>query len=104
MNAETTKALIEAIATIIGIILTTYIIPVLKQRIDGDKLKTIREYTEIAVRCAEQIYTPEQWQDKKKYVYNYILEKAGEIGIAMEPPDIDLLVEGIVNQVKHGGE
>lgn len=104
MNAETAKLLIESIATIIGIILTAYVVPWLKQKVDGDKLEKIREYTEIAVRCAEQIFSKDEYKEKKQYVYQYILEKAGAIGIDLSAGEVDLLVEGVVNAVKHGGD
>ena len=102
IDPEVTKTILNIVVTIISLFLTAYVVPWLQQRIDTDKLDKIEEYTAIAVRCAEQIYTPEQWQEKKKYVYTYILDKAKEIGIRMDEKDIDLLVEGIVHEVKKG--
>lgn len=54
------------------------------------------------MRYAEQMYTPDQWQAKKEYVYNYVLQKANDLGIGLDERDIDLLVEGVVNLIKRG--
>lgn len=104
MNAETLKTLINAVLTIMGILLTVYVIPWLKQQIGDDRFARLEDYTEYAVRCAEQIYKTDQGKEKKQYVYNYVLTKSSELGLDLEPPDIDLLVEGLVNLVKHGGD
>lgn len=100
MNTETFNILMKAIITIIGIVVTTYIVPWIKSRIDADKLDKIVEYTEIAVRCAEQIYTKEQWKEKKQYVYDYIIKKAADIDIKLDEHDIDVIIEGLVHELK----
>lgn len=103
MNDEFLNIVLKAFLAIIGALLTYYIIPYIKGKIGEAQYEKLQAYTEYAVRGAEQLYTPEQWKEKKRHVYNYILEKSKEIGVDMEPPDIDLLVEGVVNLVKHGG-
>lgn len=102
MGRELTEAFFKAVIMIISVILTVYVIPWLKERIGAEKFERLKEYTEYAVRCAEQICTDNK--DKKTYVYNYILKKSEELGLNLTPGDIDLLVEGAVNLIKHGGE
>lgn len=70
-------------------------------KVNDSKYETLLTYIEYAVRSAEQLYKIEESKEKKKYVYNYILEKSKEFGLDLNPDDIDLLIEGVVNEVKH---
>lgn len=97
-----TDVILKFVLSIATILITSYIIPLIKQHIDDNKINKIEEYTELAVRCAEQIYTTDQWKEKKKYVYSYITDKVDEIGLNLNEEDIDLIVEGFVNAVKKG--
>ena len=101
MNELATVAL-KCLITILATAITTVIIPYIRQQMGENKWKLLQEYTEYAVRCAEQIYTSDEWEEKKRYVYNYVLSKASDLGIGLDERDIDLLVEGIVNLVKKG--
>lgn len=99
MNELTTVAL-KCLIMILATALTTVVIPYLKSRIGDDKWSTLQEYTEIAVRYAEQTFAENE--DKKEYVYHYIMSKSDELGLGLDEQDIDILVEGIVNAVKKG--
>lgn len=104
MSAEVWNELIKAIITVLVILITSVLIPYIKGRIGQDKLDILSQYAEYGVRCAEQIYTKEQWKEKKAYVYDYVIGKANDLGIGLTEADIDLIVEAVVNAVKHGGE
>lgn len=97
---EITKIIIQAIGSIAIVIITTYVIPWLKGKIGEDKYKLIENYTELAVRSAEQLYSPEEWQTKKVYVYECVSEKLGEIGLNLSQVEINNMIEGWVNEVK----
>lgn len=101
MNNEMVSVIVKAVVAVLSVLITSVIIPYIKGKIGENKYNEIKKYVEYAVRCAEQIYTPEQWQEKKAYVKAYIIRKAAEFGIDMTEEDIDILIEGIVNEVKH---
>ena len=101
MNNEMITVIIKAIVAVLSVLITSVVIPYIKGKIGENKYNEIKYYVEYAVRCAEQIYTPEQWQEKKAYVKEYIIRKANEFGIDMTEEDINVLIEGIVNEVKH---
>lgn len=101
MNNEMITVIVKAVLAILSVFITTVLVPYIKERIGNDKYNKLVEYTKYAVRCAEQIYTPEQWEEKKKYVSQYITEKANDMGIGLNEQDIDLLIEGVVNLIKH---
>lgn len=101
MSQEMVELLIKLVLTILGIIFTTYIVPMLKSNMETAKFEKLQAYIEYAVRYAEQMYNDNQSKEKKKYVYDYILVKSNELGLQMSEKDLDILVEGIVNFVKH---
>lgn len=101
MTQELLTKLIEAILTVIAILITGYLIPWLKTKIGADKYAQLEQFTEACVRAAEQLYTPEEWKLKKAYVVSLISEKADSLGIGLNEAEIDALIEGVVNFVKH---
>lgn len=60
------------------------------------------DYAEYAVRSAEQLYTQFENEQKKEYVYNYICDKVSELQLDLDHEDVNILVEGLVNAIKHG--
>lgn len=102
MNGELLVKIVLAIISICGALVTAYVIPFIKSKISSTELNKLFEYAKIAVRCAEQIYTVEQWQEKKEYVMNYVINIMNEkLHIDLSYDQIDTIVEGIVNEVKH---
>lgn len=101
MNELTTVAL-KCLIMILTTAITAVLIPYIRSKMGEDKWIRLQEYIRYAVRCADQIYTKEEQEAKKKYVYSYILDKAYELGINLTDKDIDLLIEGIVNEIKKG--
>jgi hypothetical protein len=104
MNNELVSVIIKSIVAILSVVVTTVIVPYIKQRLGDDKYAELTNYVEWAVRSAEMLYTPEEWAEKKEYVMNYIIAKAGELKIELTENDINVLVEGIVHLVKKDKE
>lgn len=102
IDIETLNIIIKSTITLISVILSTFVVPWIKSKVEAEKLSKIEEYTRLAVRCAEQIYTPEEWKIKKQYVLAYISTKAEEIGIEVSSEDLENIIEGIVNEIKKG--
>ena len=100
MNPELITKLVEAIVTVVIVIISAYVIPWLKNKVGEDKYATIIEFAEIVVRSAEKIYTPEQWQEKKQYAVNLVIEKAKNIGIDLSVEEVNAIIEGAVQAVK----
>lgn len=104
MNNEVITVIIKSVIAILSVVITTVVIPYVKSKMGEDKFAQLTVYIEYAIRCAEQIYTPDQWAEKKAYVMDYILAKAKEMKIELTENDINILVEGLVNLVKHDKE
>jgi len=104
MTPEMITKITESVLTIIVLIVSAYVIPWLKTKINYEKLKELEKFCEQAVRSAEQIYTAADWKLKKQYVLSLINEKAEKLGLGLNEAEIDAIIEGIVNYVKHNKE
>lgn len=89
--------IISAVIALISALVSAFLIPWLKTKIDTDKLQTIRTYVEIGVKAAEQLYTATDGAAKKAYVVNFLAEK----GIQFDVETIDKLIEAAVLQLHH---
>ena len=101
MSNEMISLIIKLLILTLSTFITTIIVPYIKERIGQSKFDELQEYIEFAVRCAEQIFTIDEFKEKKEYVTNYVVRKAQELDIELTEKDIDILIEGIVNLVKH---
>ena len=101
MTPEMISKITECMITVIILIVSAYVIPFLKNKIGTDKMQLLQEFAEACVRAAEQIYTKEDWKLKKDYVTRLVTEKATDLGIGLNEAEIDAIIEGIVNYVKH---
>ena len=94
--------LVKALAIVLGMIFTMIIKPAIETYVGKDNLEEYLGYIKVAIRCAEQIFTPEQWAEKKNYVYHYAINKANDMGMKLTEEDIDIIIEGFVNELKKG--
>lgn len=104
MNTQTFMTIALAIISIAGALVSAYLIPWIKNNISAKDMETIVFWVRFAVRCADQLFTPEQWEQKKQYVLGYIIDMAAKLGIRLSEEDINVLIEAAVNEIHHGGE
>ena len=86
------------LVTVVILAMAGYIIPTLKQKLGEDRTAEIKRLITLAVRYAEQVFTPDQWAEKKRAVHDYICEKAVSVGLSEK--DLDVLIEACVHEVK----
>ena len=99
MNSE---AIFQFALALILAVLSYFVIPWIKNKLGNDKYAQLLDFIEWCVRWAEQKYTPEQNQMKKKEVYKKVFEYSEQIGIKVTGEQLDALIEGVVNAVKKG--
>jgi spore coat protein CotH len=104
MDTKVFMTIAMAIISIAGALVSAYVIPWIKTNVSAKDLETITFWVRFAVRCADQLFTPEQWEQKKEYVMQYIIDKCNELGLKLSEVDINTLIEAMVNQIHHGGE
>jgi len=101
MNIDLTQ-IILAIIALLGTIITTYIIPLLRVKLDVEKsnltenqVNMLRLAITTAVTAAEQLYNSNEGQQKKAYVLNQLKMQGYEVDGAA----IDAQIEAIVKEV-----
>lgn len=88
--------IVNAVIALIAAIITTFLIPWIKGKIDAAKLAQIVEWVGIAVRAAEQIYNESGMGEKKKqYVLNFLADK----GFTLDPNSINAMIEAAVKNL-----
>lgn len=100
MTSELFMKIVAAIITIVVALTSAYVVPWLKIKIGGQNFDVVTKYIYLAVKAAEQIFTVEQWAEKKQYVVNYINNIVKSLGITITAEQIDALIEGAVNDIK----
>lgn len=103
MTTEMITKITELMITVIVMLVSAYVIPWLKTKIESDKLEKLKVFCEQAVRSAEQLYSSEEWKQKKAYVLSLISEQIEKMGLGLNEAEVDAIIEGIVNYVKHNG-
>ena len=68
--------IISAVIALISALVSAFLIPWLKTKIDADKLQTLRTYVEIGVKAAEQLYTATDGAAKKAETSDKLIEAA----------------------------
>lgn len=88
--------IVNAVITLIAAIVTTFLIPWIKSKIDAAKLDQIVEWVGIAVRAAEQIYNESGMGEKKK---QYVLDFLASKGFTLDPDSINAMIEAAVKDL-----
>lgn len=101
MTNDLFMKIVSAVLTIIVALVTSVLIPWIRNKITAEQMSLLTRYTEFAVRCAEQMYSPEEWAEKKAWVMTYITDIINDkFKLSLSYEDINTLVEGVVNEVK----
>lgn len=88
--------IVNAVIALIAAIITTFLIPWIKSKIDAAKLAQIVEWVGIAVRAAEQIYNESGMGEKKK---QYVLDFLADKGLTLDPNSINAMIEAAVKEL-----
>lgn len=92
-----------AILTILVALITKVVIPWIVAKIGHEKMQQFDYYLNKAVKCANQVYTVEQWAEKKAFVTKYLTNIVNnKLDLSLSAADIDLLIEGAVKEAKEG--
>ena len=88
--------IVNAVIALIAAIITTFLIPWIKSKIDAAKLAQIVEWVGIAVRAAEQIYNESGMGEKKK---QYVLDFLADKGFTLDSNSINAMIEAAVKNL-----
>ena len=91
MNFDLTE-IFEGVVMLLSAIVTTFIIPVLRQKLGDEKREKLLFWIKTAVSAAEQLYGSKTGQQKKDYVVAFLLSK----GIVVDIDEVTALIESEV--------
>lgn len=101
MNSEMFVQIVVVLIMIVGMVVSSYIIPFIQSKTQGTELDKLFDYTKKAVEWANQTIPPEEWERKKREVMALVvdyMEKNLKINLSMK--DIDVIIEALVNEAK----
>jgi LL-H family phage holin len=94
INIDITE-IIGAIITLIGIVITAFVIPYIKTKTNDAQYTLLAAMVKSAVYFAESYFNTSYGQGKEKsdYVLKYVQEKCKSIGITFNENDVKQLIE-----------
>ena len=99
MNFDITD-IIEAVIVLLSALVTTFLLPYIRQKLSDEKRQKLIFWIETAVKAAEQIYGSKTGQQKKDYVVAFLLSK----GIVANVDEVTALIESEVYKLTKAGE
>jgi len=86
----------NTVITLAVMIITAFLIPVIKQKLTAEQRETLNAWVNIGVKAAEQVFTEtKQGKSKKQYVLNFLKSK----GYNINSDEVDLMIEAAVNKL-----
>lgn len=100
MEQELLNIIIKVMVVIVSTLITGYVIPLLKSKIDSTKYNDFLTMVKKCVESANQLYTPEEWEVKKSYVLELVATYANNHKVNITAAEINAIIEGFVIAVK----
>lgn len=95
MQVDLTQ-IILAVITLLGAVLTTFVIPLLKQKLSLQQQEALDKAIKIAVYAAEQTKGKESGDARKAWVLQFLKEQ----GINVDLEAVDAQIEAVVKTLK----
>ena len=84
--------IILAIISLLVAVAEAFLIPWIKTKGDNAKIERLSRYVEVGVSAAEQLFTTEQWAEKKSYVQSFLASKGYNVNLT----EVDAAIEAAV--------
>lgn len=91
---------IEIILALMSTLITTFLIPLIKERLSKEKCEKLKIWTQIAVKAAEQLYGSKAGQQKKEFVVSFLLSK----GLVFDVDEVTAMIESEVYKLTANAE
>lgn len=88
--------IILAIITLISGIITGFVIPWIKGKLDDRQYDLLATLVRVGVYAAEQLFTREEWKEKKAYVVDLLAQN----GYSIDATAVDALIEATVRELR----
>lgn len=92
--------IVKIVIMVTVLVVTRYLVPLIKDKIGSSNMKLIAEWTKYAVLKAQQVLWSESGEDRKVYVTEFLKNLLIEKNIALSDEQLDILIEAAVKQMK----
>lgn len=92
--------ILKLIVMVAVLVITRYIVPMIRDKIDTDKTVAIAEWAKKAVLYAQQTMWQASGQERKVIVTKFLKEMLTAKNIAISDEQIDVLIEAAVKEMK----
>lgn len=93
--------LILAIIPVLGVIITGFVVPFIKEKIGSERLAKYEYWVNTAVQAAEMLFTESgSGVEKKQYVVNFLNDMFNKNKVVITEDQLNLLIESAVKQMK----
>ena len=99
MNLDLTQ-IVVALIGLLGIIITSVAVPMIKANTSVKTQTIITNIIKTAVYAAQQIYTSEQWREKKDFAMEQVLKGLEQYGIALDTESVSDAIEAALKEIK----
>lgn len=91
---------LKLIVMVAIVVLTRYVVPWVKERVDAEKMSVVADWAKRAVLYAQQTMWSESGEERKAIVTKFLKEMLTEKNIAISEEQIDILIEAAVKEMK----
>lgn len=98
-------SILQCVLVIVAGLITRYVVPWLKTKLDAEKFNTLEQWVKLAVAAAEQVYCKNcQGIEKKTYVMVELKKYLASKGIKITEEQLDILIEAAVKEMNISGK
>lgn len=98
--SDITLEILKLIIMVAVLVVTRYLIPWMKTKIDSEKLNQIAEWAAKAVLKVQQVYWSKDGAERKAIVTQFLKEILTAKNISISDEQLDTLIEAAVKQMK----
>ena len=91
---------LKLIVMVTMLVITRYLIPLVKEKISVDKLEVVEKWTRYAVLKAQQVLWSKDGAERKVYVTQFLKDMLIAKNISLTDEQLDILIEAAVKQMK----
>ena len=95
MTIDLTQIILAVIA-LLSAIITGFVIPWLRNKLTDHQYDTLATLVRVGVFAAEQLFTSEEWKEKKQYVVDLLEENGYKVDVTA----VDALIEATVRELR----
>ena len=88
--------ILQAVIILASTLITLYVIPFIKSKVESEKLAKIISWVETLVACADQVYERQQGAEKKQYVLGRLTTILAQYGLSVDTAVLEDLIEAEV--------